>query len=322
MSAANALRRLRAAAAGPGLRRALPIAVSAGALAWVLGSFDLGRVAEALSPRIALVLLPALLLYGAVTLALEATTMLCLVPQRPTGFGAWTAARIKCASYLLTTVNYALGGAALTVLLRRRAALGLGEAAGIVILISATDLLVVLGLGALAAASAGGDTPAVRAGALAGVGLAWFGGLVLLRAPASLGPLERLRSLAVFEALRATSLPRLSALVALRVIFSFCFVGIAGAAFAAFGIAIPLARLVVGMMVLAVIGALPIAVAGLGTGQVAAVYVFEGIAPPEALIALSLVLSGGLIALRVAMGLVFAREYTREALQGTVEAAP
>ena len=71
------------------------------------------------------------------------------------------------------------------------------------------------------------------------------------------------------------------------------------------------------MMFLAVWGALPIAVAGLGTGQIAAVVVFKGVAPPETLIALSLVLSGGLIALRTALGILFAREYTREALQET-----
>jgi hypothetical protein len=304
------------------LRRALPVAVSAAALAWLLASFDLARVAEAFSPRVGLVLVPALLLYGAATLALEAASMLCLVPRRAPGFGAWTAARIKCASYLLTTVNYALGGAALSVLLRRRAALGLGEAAGVVILISATDLLVVLGLGALAAASGGEGGPAVRAGAVAAVGLGWFGGLLLLRMPGRLGPLERLRSLSVFEALRATPLPRLGRLVAFRTLFSFCFIAVAGAAFVGFGIAIPLARLVVGMMILAVIGALPIAVAGLGTGQVAAVYVFEGVAAPEELLAVSLVLSGGLIALRVAMGLAFAREYTREALEHPLEATP
>ena len=58
-----------------------------------------------------------------------------------------------------------------------------------------------------------------------------------------------------------------------------------------------------------------IAVAGLGTGQVAVVYVFEGVAPPETLIALSLVIAAGMIALRASMGLIFAREFTREALE-------
>ena len=70
-------------------------------------------------------------------------------------------------------------------------------------------------------------------------------------------------------------------------------------------------------MILALVGALPIAVAGIGPGQIAALEVFRGIAPPETLLALSLVLSVGLIALRAGMGLLFAREFTREALEQT-----
>ncbi len=322
MSLAPGIRRVRAAVAGPSTRRVVPAVVSAAALAWVLGRFDLAKVGAALGWDVAAVLAPALLVYGAATLVLEAASILRLVPLRPPGFGARTAARIRCASYLLTVVNYALGGAALTVLLRRRAGIGLGEAASVVLLISATDLLVVLGLGALAAAAGGGDTPVVRAGAVAVAGVGWFGGILLLRAPTSLGPLERLRSLAVFDALRTTALPRLLELLALRVLFSACFIGVAGAAFVGFGIDVPPSRLVVGMMILAVIGALPIAVSGLGTGQVAAVYVFQGVAPPETLIALSLVLSAGLIALRAAMGAVFAREYAREALAGEIAEVP
>ena len=296
------------------LRRLAPIVVSVLALVWVLGRFDLAQVGAALSWNATLVMLPALLAYGAATLLLESASLLRLIPSPPPDFGAWTAARIKCASYLLTIVNYALGGAALTVLLRRRARLGLGEAAGVVLLIAATDLLVILGLGFLAAASADGDTPGVRVGAVAVAGIGCFGGILLLRLPGSLGPLERLRSLAVFEALRTTPLQRLVELVGLRLIFAGCFIGVAGAVFMAFGIDVPAARLVLGMSILAVVGALPIAVAGLGTGQVAAVYVFAGVAPPETLIAVSLVLSAGLIALRAAMGAVFAREFMREAL--------
>lgn len=296
--------------------RLLPFAVSALALAWVFSRFDMRAVGSALSWRVAQVLAPALLAYGAVTLVLEARSILRLLPARPPEFGAWTAARIKCASYLLAIVNYALGGAALAVLLRRRARLALGEAAGIVLLISLTDLCVVLAFGALgAAAQAGG--PAVRAGVVATAGVGFFGGLVLLRMPRSLGPLERIRSLSVFDALRTTPARRLTELALIRIAFSLCFLGVSGAAFAAFEIEIELARMVAGVMILAVLGALPIAVAGLGIGQIAAVEVFGDLAPAETLIALSLVLSAGMIALRAGMGLLFAREFTREALAET-----
>ena len=52
----------------------------------------------------------------------------------------------------------------------------------------------------------------------------------------------------------------------------------------------------------------------LGTSQAAFVYLFADDAPAERLLAMSLVLSFGIIGLRAAMGLCFARELTREAL--------
>jgi uncharacterized membrane protein YbhN (UPF0104 family) len=299
------------------LQRLAPVVISALTLGWVAGHFDMRKVAEALSWEVAFVMLPALLAYGAFTLLLEALSILRAVDAPPARLGAWTAARIKCASYLLAIVNYALGGAALTVLLRRRAGIGLGEAAGVVLLISMTDLLVVLGLGAGAAATVQAGTLTVKAGVVALVGVGFFGGLVLLRVPASLGPLERIRSLSVFDALRKRPTRQLVELLAIRILFAFCFIGIAWVTFLAFDVPVPPGRLVLGMMILAIVGAIPWAVAGLGVGQLAAVIVFKDVAPDETLIALSLVLSAGMIALRAGMGLLFAREFTREALEET-----
>ena len=296
------------------VQRLLPIAVSAGVLAALLSTVDPASMIDALDWGVARTMLPALLAYGAVSLALEAVSILRLIRPVPHDFGLWTAARIKCASYLLGIVHYALGAAALTVLLRRRARLRLAESASVVMLISVVDLLVLLALASSAAAVSNTGAPVVRAGVLAILGLVCFGGLALLRAPASLGPLERIRSLVIFEALRTTPLPRLGELLLLRVFFISSFIALAGAGFEAFGIELATSRLVVGILVVAVVAALPIAVSGLGTGQAALVYVFEGAADPETLLALSLVLSAGVIALRSAMGLLFAREFTRQAL--------
>jgi hypothetical protein len=296
------------------------VAVSVITLGWVLQRFDLGRAFESVTWHVALVMVPALLLYGAITLVLEAYSVLRVV-DAPPGFGAWTAARIKCASYLLAIVNYALGGAAFTYLLNRRAGIGLGRAASVVIAISVTDLVVVAVLAAVGTATAGAGTPTLRAGAMAAAGVGFFAGLALLRAPGSLGPVERLRSLAVFDVMRDTPARRLAALGVLRTIFTLCFAALGGVTFYAFGIPVPPSRLLAGMMVLALIGALPIAVAGLGTGQIGAVWVFRGIADADTLVGLSLVLSAGMIALRGGMGAVFAREFAREAFAGTRDGA-
>jgi hypothetical protein len=54
-------------------------------------------------------------------------------------------------------------------------------------------------------------------------------------------------------------------------------------------------------------------VAGLGTGQVAFVSIFGRYGDEETLLACSLAFSTGLIVMRAGMGLLFAREFTREA---------
>jgi hypothetical protein len=276
------------------VQRLLPATVSVGALTWLFSSIEISALGAALSWHVALVLLPTLLVYGAVTLFLEAESITLLMSSQPVGFGRWTAARIKSASYLLGIVNYTLGAGALTVLLRRRAGMGLGESASVVLL-----------------------APGVRAGLFALLVIGFIVGMTVLRMPANLGPIERIRSLTVFEALRTTPLSLLGKLAALRLCFTSSFITLGAAAFAGFEIPVPASDLVVGMVVVGVVSALPIAVAGLGTGQIAVVEAFGHIADKETLLALSLVLTAGMLALRAGMGLVMAREFTREALEQT-----
>ncbi len=296
------------------LKRLLPVAVSGLALGMLLARIDLEKLPATLSWKVAQVMVPALLAYGALTLLLEAVSILRLVQPATPDFDGWTVARIKCASYLLAIFNYALGAAALTVLLRRRGGTSLGESASVVLLVSSTDLLIVLGLASAGAALLPADVPVVSAGLLALAGLGFFGGIALIRVPGSLGPLERVRSLTVFDALRRLPVQRLLELLILRTLFALCFLGICTSAFYAFDVSPPLGLLVAGIMLVAVVGALPIAVAGLGTTQAAVILIFGRVAPEETLLAMSLVLSGGMILLRTLMGFLFAREFTREAL--------
>jgi hypothetical protein len=296
------------------LQRALPIAVSLLVLAWLLQGVDLASVARAVNGRVAVVMIPALVGFCAATLWLEAVSIHRLVASPPPSFGLWTAARIKCASYLPGLIHYTLGLGGLAVLLRRRTGLSLGESLGLVLLISSADLLVVLTAASASAAVIGVEARGVRTGLVVLVIGGLVIGLAVLRAPGSLGALDRLRALAIFEGLRRVPMPRLAELLTLRVFFSACFVAGCASAFAAFEIPAPPARLVSGIMLVALVAALPIAVSGLGTSQAAFVYLFADIAPAERLLAMSLVLSFGMIAMRAAMGLCFARELTREAL--------
>jgi uncharacterized membrane protein YkgB len=295
-------------------QRVLPVAVSLAVLAFLFRSVDFGGVMAALNWRVVAVLAPALLVYGVITLALEAASITLLMSSKPDDFGLWTAARIKCASYLIGIVNFALGAGALTVLLRRRAGLNLAECASVVLTITSVDLVILMVMAAAGALVDAGPT-GVNAGLFVLLVIAFVVGMTVLRMPANLGPIERLRSLTIFEALRTTPLPLLARLAALRVLFTSSFIALGGAAFSAFDIAIPLSDLTIGMVFVGVVSALPIAIAGLGTGQAAVVAVFGHLADREALLALSLVLTAGMIALRAGMGLLMAREFTREALE-------
>jgi len=299
------------------VQRLLPALVSVGALTWLLSSIELSALARALSWSVVAVLVPMLAFYGIATLLLEAAAIVLLMSSRPRGFGLWTAARIKSASYLLGIVNYALGAGALTVLLRRRAGIGLGESASIVLLITSVDTLILMIMAGAGTTLMDTGAPAVRAGLFALLIIGFVIGMIVLRMPANLGPIERLRSLTVFEALRTTPLARLAKLAVLRVLFVSSFIALGGAAFVGFGISIPISDLIVGMVVVGVVSALPIAVAGLGTGQIAVVEAFGHIADRETLLALSLVLTAGMLTLRAGMGLLMAREFTREVLEET-----
>jgi hypothetical protein len=296
-----------------------PFVVSAGILGFLVSRLDTGSVFPLVGPGVATVLVPALLVYGAATLLLEAITLRRATGAAGVALGLGLCARLKAASYPLSLVHYGLGAASLTFLLRRRGGLAVSRAAGVVLLISAFDLAVLLCLTALGAALLATQAPALRAGAVGGTSAAILAGLVLLRAPGSLGPLERLRSLALFDAVRQAEERLLLELAALRLVFVLVFVGLSAAALAAFGVRVPAGDLVVGMAAVTLVTALPIALAGLGTGQAAFVYLFRHWAPAEVLLACSLTLSAGLIALRAAMGLVFAREFTREALEAARE---
>ena len=296
------------------LQRILPAVASAGILIWLLQGIDFGALADALSWRVAGLMTVAMLAYGAVTLWLEVVTITRLLQDEGATLSRWNAARIKSASYLLGMVNYALGVAALSLLLHRRASVPLGRAAGVVILVSSADLIVVLLLAGMSAAVMQ-TGPGLHAGVLL-VGLVgFFGGLLLLRMPGSLGPLERLRQLSIFDGLRTIAPRRLAELFALRLVFSGCFVSICASAFYAFDVRVPVLELVSGVLIVALVGAVPIGVAGLGTTQAAFLYLYSEYSSQETLLAMSLVLTAGMLLLRAAMGVVFAREYTREALE-------
>ncbi|HKK53552.1 MAG TPA: lysylphosphatidylglycerol synthase domain-containing protein [Myxococcota bacterium] len=298
------------------LRVALPFAVSAGLLAFLFTRIDLGEALQHVTGEVALRFGLPLLLFNLVTLGLEARSLHRVAAAGHATLPIGTAARIKAACYLLNVLNHALGAAGLSVLLRRRAGIGLANAAGMVFLISLFDIASVLGVAVLGASFTRVEALELRVG-LVGIAIgAIAAGFAFLRFPAPLGPLEPLRRLEIFRAPRTAPLGLLLELAVLRGLFLLTFLLLAAALFHAFEIEVGPFRLAMNVAILIVLSAIPIAAAGLGTGQLAFVALFAGTASEAKLLAASLVLSIGLLATRALLGLLFAPEFTREARAG------
>ncbi|MEN8184497.1 MAG: lysylphosphatidylglycerol synthase domain-containing protein [Myxococcota bacterium] len=301
------------------LRWGVPLVVSGGTLAFLLWQIDFREALHHVDATVAGTIVPALLLYGAVSLVIEALSLARVTHAAGSPLTRWTCARIKAASYPLAIVHYALGVGGLTYLLRRHGALSISRAAGVVGLIGFFDLGLLLAVTALGAGLLATQAPEVRASLVVAVVGAILAGLAVLRTRRSFGSLDRLRDLELFRAARAAPAVLLLEVAVLRLLFVLVFIGLAAVSLVAFGIHVPLGDLVVCVTGIALVSALPIAIAGLGTGQVAFVYLLRHWGEPEVLLACSLVLSAGLIGMRAALGLLFAREFTREALVHAAE---
>jgi len=295
------------------LVRWMPVAVSVVSLVGLALLVDLRELLRAFDSRALLRMAPTLAGYGVASLALEAWSLVRLAPRGGAHLDAWGAARMKAASYLVQLVHYSLGMAALAYLLGKRTRTSAGRATGTVLLLAGVDVAVLALLTVASVRGLGSDAGALRLGLLVLLLTGFAAGLLVLRANVPLGPLGRLRNLPPFEVARSVPIVALAEVAFLRLLFAGSFVVMVGLVIHGFGIRATPAELTVRVAFLLLVSALPIAVAGIGTGQAAFVYVFRGRADPATLMACSLALSIGLLALRGLMGLLFAGEYGKAA---------
>jgi uncharacterized membrane protein YbhN (UPF0104 family) len=310
----------RGAGTGAGLaRRAIPIAVSAALLAYLGFRIDLRAALEHLTLATTLRFLAPLAAWNGVTLLIEAHCLHVVTAACGRAISRATAARIKSACYLLSLFHYAAGATALSFLLRRRMGGSLARAASAVFVIALLDVGSVAGMALLA----GALLPTVGAGLRSGLLLTLLGGVAagffVLRTRRSLGPFDRIRELEILGAFRTIPIATLLELIALRIVFVACYVGMVAGLFRAFGVDIGIAELALKVAVLLLISALPIAVAGIGTAQVAFVTLFAARAPDDVLLSMSILMSIALTVARALLGLAFAGELSREAREAGSE---
>lgn len=294
----------------------LPAAITVAAIFYLVTTIDFQAVAAHITPRAASILLPALIAFGFVSLAIEAVTLRRLLHTSGSDFTFMVAARVKAASYLLAIVHYALGAATLSVLLERRAGVGMARAAGSVMMIMMFDLGMVLSMVAVGATLVSETEVELQFGIITALILTIVGGLALLRAKFSLGPLDRIRDLEIFTPARTVPTRDLVELALLRLVFVFCFEMMGWAALHAFEIDVPLGAVLVNFSGVVMVSMLP-AVAGIGPSQVAMVEFFQAYGTAETLLACSISLAAGMIAIRSLIGVAFAREFSREAYAAT-----
>ncbi len=304
------------------LRQALPFLVSAILLGWIFSRIDVARAIAYLRLEVVLRFALPLVVFNFVTLAIEARCLARVAAESQASLSHGTAARIKAACYPLGILNFAVGGAGLSLLLRRRTGIGLAAAASMVVLIALFDIGAVLVWGGVGATLLQTDTLALRAGIVGGMAGAILSGFAFLRAPFDLGRLEWLREFDLLRAPRYASLGLLAELAVWRLVFCGCFVALVGALFQAFGIEVGAIELAAKVAIMLIVSAIPIAAGGLGTGQIVFVELFSGHAPDAQLLSASILFSLGMILVRATTGLVFAPEFTREAIAASTDSEP
>lgn len=295
----------------------LPFLVSGVLLAVIFERIDVRLALDFLTADVVLRFLGPLVAFNLATLAIDAQCLHRVSRADRSGGRAiarTTGARIKAACFLLGVLNYALGAAGVSVLLRRRAGASLAAAAGMVFLISLLDVGSVLVWVATGATLLETDAFGVRLGVVGGLVVAILAGFAFLRAPVSLGPLEAIRRWPILRAPREAPIGLLLEIGCLRLLFVGCFVLLTRGLFWAFGVEVSWDTLALNVGIMLVVSALPIAAGGLGTGQLVFVELFSGHASDPQLLSMSILFSLGIIVTRSLIGLAFAPEFAREAL--------
>jgi hypothetical protein len=311
--------------------RALPWIVTVAAIGWIFATTDLQGMIDAVRQADWVLFLGAMAgLYLLVWVADSYAVLWVLRRFHVPTLRLRDVMPPRGATYLLGIINYAAGTAAMTVYFRRRYGIGVIQGGASLLLMMLGDLGILV---LVTAVGAGTLPPEVRPGVwliLACFVAGAIGHLVFWRAPWTWGPLERVRALPQFRGFRDATIRDYAAIVATRIPIVALYIAIHAVTLHAFGIRIPFERLLVYVPAQMFVAALPISVAGLGTGQAAqrllyAPYVgsdrasvVAGLDPAVAIIdAYGLALFLGFVLPRVIIGLLCTRAVADAMARGT-----
>lgn len=220
--------------------------------------------------------------------------------------------RGKAASVLLEMVNYAVGKGAYGAWIARKYGAGVGGSSGIMLYIVASELCSMAAFGAAGILIGQPDIPEevlTTFGTITGVLLLFI----------VTGPLNHLADRVVlFRPWTRLGIGRGLAQILIRMLQHTGGILATWAAANAFGVPLPLSAVVAYVPVIAIVGALPINVAGFGAVQ-GAWLLLEPWAPGEQLLAFSLLWGLALGLMVVLRGLLFVRGVVRELREGSTQ---
>jgi hypothetical protein len=300
--------------AGALVRRAIPWAVGAAIIAYLVWRIEPGPLAGALSQASLSLYIPALAVFVYLNFLVDTQNLYAILRHFNHGIRFSEAMIIRGASYLLMIVDYTLGMGSIVYYLKRYHGIPVVRGTGLMFYlnyITHVSLLILAIAGCLLAGPHPSPWPmriATACAALLVVAVALIAGLKLLPGFHFLEKVKRNDLVKVFiETPAAVYLLH----TAYRCAFYFTFVLFFYAAVRAFNMEIPLVALIAYVPVILLVISIPVSAFGLGTSQAAMLVLFRDYGSQAQILAFSLAYSASIVILRGALGALYYGIITR-----------
>jgi hypothetical protein len=305
---------LRAHGAGLMARRALPWAVGAAIIAYLVWRIEPDPLAGALSQAYLSVYLPALALFVYLNFLVDTQNLHAILRHFNHGIRFSESMIIRGASYLLMIVDYTLGMGSIVYYLKRYKGIPIVRGTGLMFYlnyITHVSLLVLAIAGCLMAGGQSSPWPmriAITCSAMLGIAIVLVAALKLLP---DFRFLKKVKQNDLMKVFIETPFTVYLLHTAYRCAFYFTFVVSFYAAVRAFNMDIPLTALIAYVPVILLVISIPVSAFGLGTSQAAMLILFRDYGTQAQILAFSLAYSASIVILRGAIGALYYGVITR-----------
>jgi hypothetical protein len=296
------------------IRRALPWAVGAAIIAYLVWRIEVDPLAGALSRAHLSIYLPALVLFVYLNFLVDTQNLHAILAHFNHGIRFSESMVIRGASYLLMIVDYTLGMGSIIYYLKRYRGIPVVRGTGLMFYlnyVTHVSLLILAIAGCLLVGVASSPWPARIAptcSALLAVAVALVAALKLLP---DFSFLKKVKQSDLMKVFIETPAPVFCLHTAFRCLFYGTFVIFFYAGVRSFNMDIPLVALLAYVPVILLVISVPISAFGLGTSQAAMLVLFSDYGSQAQILAFSLAYSASIVVLRGAIGALYYGIITR-----------